>query len=87
MERDEFYAKARRFAAARVGVRRVNAGPEERFREVFRPTLAGEFVSPKGMPLYGYATRPEAAEGGRRFRDACRTAATDPKSFERVSIQ
>lgn len=85
MTRDKFYSTAARFSKARLGVRPYNAGPEKHFREVYCPSLGGELIRPKCMPKYGYATRAEALEGGRRYRDDCRAIVNDPDAFDRIS--
>ena len=62
------------FANGRVGVERGNAPPDEGFREVWLPKLAGRYIRPDGMPDHGYATPAEAMVAGSAFKQACRDA-------------
>lgn len=88
ISRKEFYRLARKFARGRVTVDgSYCAPPEQGFKQVFRPRVAGAFVRPEGMPKHGYMSREEAVAGGKRFRQECRDVADDPGAYNRIGAK
>ena len=64
-------ALSRRFADARASAGQITLGPDQRFRRVYMPRLAGEFVRNPDDPEHGFETRDLALRAARAFRHRC----------------
>lgn len=69
----DFVMLAKEFANGRASAQRCHTPPEDGFREVWRPTVAGRAVRLSDAPEHGYASRQDALVAGVEFRRQCRS--------------
>jgi hypothetical protein len=69
--------RAHVFVASRASAATLCAGPETDFRSAWFPRLSGMFVRNSDDPPGGYATRGEAIQAARRYRESCRRIVTN----------